>query len=69
MVQRPLTDEAGRLAGKGAVDDLAVRYGDEGLEALIGGVEVGRRMLVMIHTDDDAEEERNDGHMPTIRNS
>lgn len=66
MVQRPLANEAGGLRRQGAVDDFAVLDPDEGLEALICGVEVGRRMLVMVHADDDAEEEGNDGHS-TVR--
>ncbi len=66
MVQRPLPDESCGLGREGAVDDLAVLDPDEGFEALIGGVEVGRRMLVMIHADDDAEEEGDDGHSPFV---
>jgi hypothetical protein len=44
------------------VHDLAVLDPDEGFEALIGRVEVRRRMLVMAHSDDDAEEQGDDGH-------
>lgn len=62
MVQRPLTDEAGGLVRQGTMDDLAVGNPHESLEALIGRVEMGRRMIVMVHANDDAEEEGDDRH-------
>lgn len=49
-------------AGFSPWTDLAVLDPNERLEALVGGVEVGRRMLVMVHADDDAEEEGDGGH-------
>jgi hypothetical protein len=56
-----MPDDARALGREGAVEDLAVLDPDEGFEALVGGVEV-RRLLVVIHPDDDAEEERDDRH-------
>jgi hypothetical protein len=62
VVESPLLDDPFRLAGKAAADDLAVGDPHECLETLIAGVEMRRRMVVEIHPDHDAEEERDYGH-------
>ena len=44
------------------MDDFASLYCDESFEALVGSMEVRRRMIVMIHPNYDAEEDRDDWH-------
>ena len=55
MVQRPLANEAGSLFRQAAMDDLTIGNANEGFETLIDRVEMGRRMLVVVHADHDAE--------------
>lgn len=62
VIERPLLDDLGSLSRQAAEDDLTGLDRDKGFEALIGRMEVRGRMIVEIHPDDDAEEERDDGH-------
>lgn len=62
MVECPLANDARRLLGQRAGYNLAGVDGHKRLEALVGRVEVRRRMIVEIHPDDDAEEDGDDGH-------
>lgn len=66
MIEHPLADNAMRLPRESAGDDFAVGQADEGFETLIAGVEVRWRVIIMIHPDDDAEEDRDDGHRPRV---
>jgi len=54
MVQRPLADDPRRLLRQASRDDLASSDGDESLEALIAGMEMRRRMIVVIRAPDGA---------------
>lgn len=65
MVQRPLPDEARGFFWETAMDYVTRRDGDERLKSLVAGVKMGRRVIVMIHADHDAEKDGDDRHRLT----
>ena len=58
----PVLHDAQRLARQGTRQHRTVGDHDQRFEALIAGMEMWRPMLAMEHADDDAEEDRDDGH-------
>lgn len=66
MVQRPLPHDPRGLLRQATGDDVAGGDSDESLETLIAGMKMGRWMIVMIHPDNNAEEEGDDRHSETL---
>jgi hypothetical protein len=62
MVQCPLLNDPGCLLWQRSERDFSVGYPDERCKALIARLEVWRRMIVVLHPDNDAKEKRDDRH-------
>lgn len=62
MKQTPLLHQAQGSGAEVTLDHLAIINTDHGLIGAVFGVEVGWRMIVVIHGDDDPEEARQFRH-------
>lgn len=62
MAQAPFLDDGGGFLGESSFTDFASLNIYQRLESLVLDVNVGRRVIVVPHADDDAEKHRQNGH-------
>src|SRR5687767_11295291 len=67
MVEAPLRDDRGDAAWQAPFEKCSVLESHERLVPLIGNMDVGRRVICVVHADRHAEERRDDGHGPAWR--